>query len=420
MFSKKNILTSLLFLFFTLIIYFLFTTQVIYPTIIPMKVNGVVNLFSDWSVAINANICLEKGYDVYLDNPCDPWNRKWIYGHILLYLPYIKNFPDFYFIYLPLILNLVFLYSIIRFFNFKDKIEYFCLFFIILSTPVILVIERANMDVAIFILLILIAKNKNTLINHIILVLTTLLKFYPIAMAIIFLFKNNFKTMAINALIFLITVFLILFLQWEFLSKILNNISNSSQYSSKIFMGIYTFSFLSGLGFFSNFEIIINNKDYTFIKYLYLLLVLFLPIIITYSKNFRMVFNNNSISSLFLKNDFNNRMYILSTILILFCYFSFTNFIYREIFLIGLIPWLLQNRKLIENKFINFYFHVLIFKFLISTICTFLVINKIFPVLNPLIIFSKHSLDFYLISIIFLIFLSATTSVYKKYFIQSV
>ena len=95
MFSKKNILTSLLFLFFTLIIYFLITKQVIYPTILPMTVKGVVNLFADWSVTINANICLEKGYDVYLNNPCDPWNRKHIYGHILLYLPYIKDFQNF-------------------------------------------------------------------------------------------------------------------------------------------------------------------------------------------------------------------------------------------------------------------------------------------------------------------------------------
>ena len=418
MFSKKNILTSLLFLFFTLIIYFLITKQVIYPTILPMTVKGVVNLFSDWSVTINANICLEKGYDVYLDNPCDPWNRKHIYGHILLYLPYIKDFQNFYFIYLPLFLNLVFLYSIIRFFNFEDKIEYFCLFFIVLSTPVILVIERANMDIAIFLLIILIAKNKNNLINHITLVLTTILKFYPISMAVIFLFKNNFKIMLINALIFLITVFLILFLQWESLLKIFNN---SSQYSgSKIFMGIYTFSFIGAFDFFNNFEIIINNKNYNFIKYLYLSLVLFLPIIVIYYKNFRIVFYNNSISNLFLKNDFNNRVYILSSIVILFCYFSFTSFIYREIFLIGLIPWLIQNRKLIENKFINIYFYVLTFKFLISTLCTFFVVNKIFPSLNPLIIFSKHCLDFYLISLIFLVFLSAVTSVYKKYFIQNI
>ena len=418
MFTKKNILTSLLFLFFTLIIYFLITKQVIYPTILPMTVNGVLNLFSDWSVTINANICLEKGYDVYLDNPCDPWNRKHIYGHILLYIPYVKDFQNFYFIYLPLILNLAFLYSIIRFFNFENKIEYFCLFCITLSTPVILAIERANMDVAIFLLLILIAKNKNNLINHIVLVLTTLLKFYPISMAIIFLFKNNFKTMIINALIFLIIVFLIFFFQWESLTKILNN---SSQFSgSKIFMGIYTFSFKGAFDFFYNFEIIINNKNYNFIKYLFLSLTIFLPLIITYYKNFRKVFNNNSISNLFLKNDSNNRMYILSTILILFCYFSFTNFIYREIFLIGLIPWLLQNRKLAENKFINFYFYILAFKFLISTLCTFLVVNKIFPVLNPIIIFSKHSLDIYLISIIFLVFLSAITSVYKKYFMQNI
>ena len=59
-------------------------------------------------------------------------------------------------------------------------------------------------------------------------------------------------------------------------------------------------------------------------------------------------------------------------------------------------------------------------KFIISTLTNFLVINKIFHSLSPLIIFSKHCLDFYLISLIFLVFLSAVTSVYKKYFMQNI
>ena len=85
------ILIFLIFLFFSSIIYFLITKQIIYPTIIPMVKNGIINVFADWTVILNANICQEKGYDTYINNPCDPWNRKHVYGEILLYIPFISN-----------------------------------------------------------------------------------------------------------------------------------------------------------------------------------------------------------------------------------------------------------------------------------------------------------------------------------------
>ena len=158
-----------------------------------MVKNGIVNVFADWTVILNANICQEKGYDTYINNPCDPWNGKHVYGQILLYIPFISNIPNFYFIYFPIILNLIFLYTIIDFFKFENKIGYVCLIFIVLSAPVILAIERANIDIMIFLLLILISKNKNILINYLILILTTISKFYPICMVIIFLFKKKNK-----------------------------------------------------------------------------------------------------------------------------------------------------------------------------------------------------------------------------------
>jgi len=168
---KKNIVTFLVLIFFSSIIYFLITKQIIYPTIIPMVKSGIINLFADWSVILNANLCQEKGYDTYVNNPCDQWNRKHVYGEILLYIPFISNFKNFYFIYLPVILNLIFLYTIIDFFKFENKIGYVCLIFIVLSAPVILAIERANIDITIFLLLILISRNKNILINYLILIL---------------------------------------------------------------------------------------------------------------------------------------------------------------------------------------------------------------------------------------------------------
>lgn len=392
---KRNIFTFLVFLFFSSIIYFLIIKQIIYPTIIPMIKNGVINVFVDWRVILHANICQEKGFDTYINNPCSPWNGKHVYGQILLYIPFITNFPNFYFIYLPIILNLIFLYTVINFFKFENKIGYICLFLIIFSTPVILAIERANIDIAIFLLLILISKNKNILINYLILIFTTISKFYPICMAIIFLFKKKIKIITINIIFFLLIIFLILFFQLESLIKIFDN---RNQFTGS---GIYNFSFEGLLNFLINFKIIYNSKSYDFIKYLLLIAPIFLVILF----NFKKIFKNSSILNLFNEDIFENRAYILSSAVVLFCFFSFSNFFYREIFFLGLIPWLLKNRHLNEGKFINLYFYILISKFFISTIFVFLVMNNIFQSFNIFIVFTKYCLDFYLIVIVLIVFL---------------
>ena len=364
-----------------------------------MVKSGIINLFADWSVILNANLCQEKGYDTYVNNPCDQWNRKHVYGEILLYIPFISNFSNFYFIYLPAILNLIFLYTIIEFFKFENKIGYICLIFIVLSAPVILAIERANIDITIFLLLILISKNKNILINYLILILTTISKFYPICMLIIFLFKKRIKKILINIILFLLIIFFILFSQSESLIKIFDN---RNQFSGS---GIYNFSFKAILDFLLNFKIIYNNKNYDFIKYLSLISLLIVPIFLIILFNFKKIFNNNSILNLFNEDIFENRAYILSSTVVLFCFFSFSNFFYREIFFLGLIPWLLKNRHLNEGKFINLYFYIFISKFFISTLLLFLVMNNIFQNFNIFIVFAKYCLDFYLITIVLTVFL---------------
>ena len=95
-----------------MIIGYLIYKQIVYPTVIPMVIKGGASLFADWTVILNANDCVQKGYDVFLENPCDKWNRKHVYGEILLHIPYIRSFAKFYYFYFPLILNFIFLYVI--------------------------------------------------------------------------------------------------------------------------------------------------------------------------------------------------------------------------------------------------------------------------------------------------------------------
>ena len=405
----KDLITFLISIFFSIIISLLIYKQIIYPTIIPMIKNGIVLIFPDWSVILNANICQTKGFDVYLDNPCDQWNRKHVYGEVLLKIPFIIKFPKFYFLILPIILNFLFIYTIVSFFNFKNKLEYLTIFSFLLSVPVILAIERANIDIIIFLLMVLIAKNQKLLLNHLLLVLVTISKFYPISMAIIFLFKKKFKNIILNIIIFFLVVLSILFLQSDQLIKIFNN---QSQFSST---GIYGFSIFNWINSIKDFNIYIKGDDYTWIKYLYIVIILLIPLTITIVLKLRDISFNKSISQLFFINSFENRLYILSTAVTLICYFSFSSYPYREIFFLGLIPWIIKEKNSINAKyFLNIYFYILSGKFLISTMLIFIERNNIFSNFKPVIVITKHCIDFYLIGIILLIFLFAIKSLYKE------
>ena len=194
MFSKTNVSKSIfisIFLgsIFTIIVALLIYKQIIYPTIIPMVIKGGASLFADWTVILNANLCLEKGFDVFLENPCDQWNRKHVYGDILLKIPFIREFPKFFFLYLPIIFGFLFLTVISNIlFVLNDKKYWPLLIIFVLSVPVILVIERSNIDLLIFLILFLVSKNYGLIFNYFLIILSTITKFYPILLSTIFFF----------------------------------------------------------------------------------------------------------------------------------------------------------------------------------------------------------------------------------------
>ena len=94
---KRNLLTLAITAIFSLIIAFLIYKKFVYPTIIPVEINGLTYIFADWGAIVSANVCDQKGLNVYLENPCDIYNRKHVYGEILLYLPFVNliNFINF-------------------------------------------------------------------------------------------------------------------------------------------------------------------------------------------------------------------------------------------------------------------------------------------------------------------------------------
>ena len=407
---KDNLISFIITIILSAIIFFLITKQLIYPTIPPMVKNGVSSIFLDWSVILSANLCKSR-VDVYLDNPCDIWNRAHVYGNILLNIPFVKKFLQFYFLIFPIIINFLFIYVVVSFFKFKRSVEYLTIIPFIFSIPVLLLIERANIDNIIFLLIFLIAIYKNLFSNYFLIIFATLSKFYPIVLMIIFLFQKNIKKIFFHSAVLLLIALSILYFELEGLKKIFEN---SKQFTASPHL---SFSFTGFIKHLSNLKIVFQGKDFNWIKNIYILIILIVPLIITLYFYIKIIFSDTKIKELFLNNCFENRIYVLSSTVVLFCYFSFSNYIYREIFFLGLLPWLINLKKINSlSTFFNFYYYALVGKFFLSTILIYMYRNHL-TLFKPVATITKHCLDFYLIFIVLLVLVSGIYS-FTKILIQ--
>ena len=380
-----------------------------------MVIKGGASLFSDWTVILNANLCLEKGFDVFLENPCDQWKRKHVYGEIILNIPFIRSFPKFFFLYLPILFGFIFL-SVVSYilFNISFKKYWPSLLIFIFSVPTILVIERANIDLIVFIFLFIISKNYNLILNYFLIFIASLVKFYPIILTAIFIFYKKMNRIFQHIFLSIAIVSFLLFLQKDSMIKIFENQQQFTGYG----FGLYEFSFLGAFKFFNNLNLSFYNEDYSWLTYIYLIFFVIIPaIILNYKTNLKIRnqftnFNFNNIST------FEERLFFLSSTIIVICYFSFSNFIYREIFFLGLIPLILKFVQENNNSFANFFYRILILKFLITTISIYIYQNQLLVFLNAFLIAFKHTIDFYLVSIVLSIYLFLLIKLYKDKFIQ--
>ena len=83
-------------------------------------------------------------------------------------------------------------------------------------------------------------------------------------------------------------------------------------------------------------------ENFNWIKYIYAIIFILIPFIVLNFLNFELgefIDGSNIEENL----NFENKLYFLASTIIIFCYFSFSNFIYREIFFLGLVPSILMS-----------------------------------------------------------------------------
>ena len=370
---------------------------------------GKLRIFADWTAIISANVCLDQGYDVYLENPCDFANRKHVYGNLLLFMPFIEKFPNLYYIYLPFILCFLFL-SVISYLLFDKKFKKYWLSFLILifSIPVLLIVERSNTDILIFIFLILISSTNSFFLSFFLIMISSLSKFYPILFSSIFIFGKNSKKIIFQILGTVLIFLIAINYNWDSYVKIF---SFKSEFSGT---GIHIFSIHGITDFLRYFKIPIYNYDFNWIKYLYLLLFVIVPIFhlnYKYHKRINFIFRK---VEFYEKIDFEGKLFFVSSTIIIFCYFIISNYVYREIYILGLVPLIISLKLKDNDNFLSFFYLLIITKFLITTISTFIFQNGIFPFYGSFFIVLKHTIDVYLISVILHVYFYFIKYSFKK------
>ena len=388
---------KLFFVFFLTItsLYFLYYSKYLFEFVPPIVANGRIFLFGDWTAIVSAIKCNNQGLNVFFENPCDPLKRVHVYGSIFLLLPTIAKFKFFFFLIFPLIFIILFIIIAIYILKPITIISFIVYFLAIFNPSTLLLFERFNFDLIIFLGMFFLIFTSQNIIKFFSLILLFSMKFWSIILASIFLFFKNdkFKENLIFSILSLFLFSILIFYEYENLRLI--SLNSSQVTASKYFIfGINAFKEIS------------NEKFYIISKYP--MLSTYFLLFLTFIISFNLEKNSFNISY----NRFEEKEYqllILSSLILTIMFFSFDNVYYREIFLIGCIPFLIKHR---EQKYFNFLLYFIIFRYIVFILAR--VVLKEYGI--DWLYILKNALDLLLISNLLIILLYFIRNFYKKLF----
>ena len=392
---NKNIAITII---FVVCIFLLWKFGIIYShSLFPIVKEGRLHIFADWAWVIKNGICKNLGFDIFKSNACiGKDNFIFNIGNILLYIPYFKFLEKFYFFYFPLMLCFIFIYTIIKLIDRKKLLNIALLILIVFSPQVLLVLERCNVDLIIFLFLIIMVKINQSFLSFAIINFVTLLKFYPAALITNFIVerKRNLNKNIFIILIFFFTLACLMYLvgeNFELIRYKLNIVSSTwgNQFS------LHSFAIL-----LSKF------KKYDFNTIFVIALSIFIILSFSFYKFFQNTLENIKLD----ENSFKYRLYIVGSNLIILLYLITHNIHYREIFLITLFPLILELK---DNKKIIFFKYFVLFIILRLIIFYFINYYVFFKKIYVL-LYVKAFLDIVMMSIFFGLTLFFNLKLIKK------
>lgn len=419
--EKNYILIRFFYLFIsiTLILYFLYS-GIVHDYYVPFFESSVnkfsdIDFFGDFQYILKIIHCHNLGFDVYQDNKCvqayDIKYGSFAYGPILLYIPEInENFKNEFIIIFSSLIIAVYIYSIISLFKPQKFFQFIILTVLIFNPISFLLVERLNSDIIIFIFLtyIILLKN-NYFLKSFIIILLSIVKFYPAIFIIYFLFAENLNFR--KKIIFFISNFLILLISFYLMTNELQSIFEIMHNIARSFKFAFSLnSFTLIMNYFLNFKNLVVLK--IFIICIFIILSLFL-------NYFFIKKNLEKIKILTNKTDF--KIFLLASLLLMILYILFSNNYYREVYIIAIIPYL--YRLAYDEKIL---FPKVIIYFILAKYLLMLVFGPYYifsdldsgGLLYKLCIATKILMDFILMSMILSTIIAILTQILKNIYLK--
>ncbi len=298
--------------------------------------------FSDLDSINRSLLSYMEGFNPYLENPNDISGSKYIYPKIWLYIFNFLNLNnEINFRLFCFIIIFSYFFSILNLFTkFKNKLFLVIILFFIFSKINLLLIERLNIDIIIFLLSCIILFSSKIFIKFFFFLLSFLLKIYPIFSILIFI--KNKKYFYLALLFSFVSIILLK-------DQIILIKSNMIPYAMLIAYGFETLA--RGLYHYSiNYNLFINNENYILFKNI----IIFFGGIFTLSiflVNFK--FGNKIVNSKLLLDE---SLFLLGGGVYLGTFLIATNIDFRLIFLLFTFPLLMKlNKNIYIYLYIIFY-----------------------------------------------------------------
>ena len=379
--NKSNFLLAIL---LVILINVLLKSEILYDFIWQSH-----ELFGDNGINISWLKWNYLGFDVYQDN--ENFLLKFNLGHIFLLLPFNLKLEIFYLNYLPYITIVILLFSITFLIKPKNKIEYIVLFRSIVNPSTLLLIERMNIDIFIFLISIFIIFNRFYFINWSLIIFFSLIKIYPAILGINIVLENKKRKLFTLILIILgISLFSILYLYFNF---------------EKYQVMLETTYYKAGYHFLFSLKAIPKILKYLFHwNYIFLVitfLILFSLLTIYY---YKIIKKNNLVDLIDIYSP-ETRLFLLGSFILLICYLIYSNYFYREIFLIILFPFLFKLNNSKSLNFLTFFIYLIIFRYIFLFIYGYINVHDNITHINDVRYFSEEFLFVIIIKGIIDIFL---------------
>ena len=309
--------------------------------------------FADFTILVSWLECNYLGFDVYnLEDTkkCPNFNSIIFYGDIWLKIPFNETLNIFYLNVLPFLIIFLAIFTLTNLINPKSIFEYSILILCLFNPSTMLVLERLAFDIFVFLFIIFINFNRIYFLNWIIIFFLTFTKIYPALLGINIFLENLNRSLKKNfiiifSLVLISTVYFYLNFD-KYLISVIDGASNS---------GRAGYHYLFSLNTIAK---IIKIFDVNYIFLIVMTYSLFFCFTVFIYKKYK------SYLEIILKNIFSpkGKLFMIGGCVILFCYITFSNYAYREIFILLLVPFLLSSKN--KNRFINLIIFILTIRFL--------------------------------------------------------